>query len=170
MFTDNMQIKVEGNKIIVSGDLGSVEKEFDPRLIKIEVKNNDVEVIPLIKNKRKAKMIKNTYVSLIKQMQEGVTKGYEQLMEVVYSHFPISLEVKEGKLIIKNLYGERIPREAKIVGKTKVEVKGKMVRVFGIDKYEVFQTVANIMQACKQNKFDPRVFQDGIYPISGSSL
>jgi len=168
MFTDTMEIKVEGNKIIVTGDLGSVEKEFDPRLIKIEVKNGNVEVTPLVKNKRKAKMLKNTYLRLIEQMKQGVTKGYEQIMEVVYSHFPVNLEVKGDKLIIKNLYGERIPREAKIVGKTKVEIKGKNLRVYGIDKYEVFQTVANIMQACKQNKFDPRVFQDGIYPVEGA--
>jgi large subunit ribosomal protein L6 len=160
-----MEVKVDGNKIIVNGNLGSVEKEFDPRIVRIEVKDGKVEVIPLVKNKKKAKMIKNTYLSLIKQMEEGVTKGYEQIMEVVFSHFPISLEVKEDKLIIKNLYGERIPREAKIVGKTKIEIKGKNLRVYGIDKYEVFQTVANIMQACKQNKFDPRVFQDGIYPV-----
>ncbi|MGB9703145.1 MAG: 50S ribosomal protein L6 [Candidatus Micrarchaeia archaeon] len=165
MFTDSMEVKVDGNKIIVNGNLGSVEKEFDPRIVRIEVKDGKVEVIPLVKNKKKAKMIKNTYLSLIKQMEEGVTKGYEQIMEVVFSHFPISLEVKGDKLIIKNLYGERIPREAKIVGKTKIEIKGKNLRVYGIDKYEVFQTVANIMQACKQNKFDPRVFQDGIYPV-----
>jgi large subunit ribosomal protein L6 len=169
MFTDTMEIKVEGNKIIVTGDLGSVEKEFDPRLVKIEIKDGKPEVTPLVKNKRKAKMLQNTYLRLIEQMKVGVTKGYEQLMEVVYSHFPVTLEVKGDKLIIKNLYGERIPREAKIVGKTKVEVKGKTVRVFGIDKYEVFQTVANIMQACKQTKFDPRVFQDGIYPVSGGT-
>jgi len=168
MFTDTMEIKVEGNKIIVTGDLGSIEKEFDPRLIKIEIKNGNVEVTPLVKNKRKAKMLKNTYLRLIEQMKQGVTKGYEQIMEVVYSHFPVNLEVKGDKLIIKNLYGERIPREAKIVGKTKVEIKGKNLRVYGIDKYEVFQTVANIMQACKQNKFDPRVFQDGIYPVEGA--
>jgi large subunit ribosomal protein L6 len=167
MSTDNMEIKVEGNKIIVSGDLGNVEKEFDPRIVKIEIKDGKVEVTPLIRNKRRAKMLQNTYLRLIEQMKVGVTKGYEQTMEVVFSHFPVTLEVKEGKLIIKNLYGEKIPREAKIVGKTKVEIKGKTLRVFGIDKYEVFQTVANIMQACKQNKFDPRVFQDGIYPVSG---
>lgn len=163
-----MDIKIDGNKIIIHGDLGTIEKEFNPKLVKLEQEGDKIKVTPLIKNKVKAKQIKGTYERLIEQMKKGVTEGYTQYMEVVYSHFPINLELKGNVLLIKNLYGEKIPREAKIVGNTKVEIiGGKRLKVHGIDKYEVFQTVANIMNACRQTRFDPRVFQDGIYPVEG---
>lgn len=78
-------------------------------------------------------------------------------------HFPIALEVKGNTLLIKNLFGERIPREAKIVGDTKLEVKGQEIIVKGVDIYDVGQTITNIRKACKVKQKDTRIFQDGIY-------
>jgi len=57
------------------------------------------------------------------------------------------------------------PRVAKILGETKVKVSGNEVTVSGINKEDVGQTAANIEQKTKIKRFDPRIFQDGIYIV-----
>ncbi len=102
----------------------------------------------------------------INNMITGVTKGFTYKMKIVYAHFPMTVKVQGDKVIIENFLGERHPRKAKILGDTKVQVKGDEVHITGIDKEDVGQTMANIEQATKIKRRDPRVFQDGIYLIS----
>ncbi|MBI4399385.1 50S ribosomal protein L6, partial [Candidatus Micrarchaeota archaeon] len=80
-------------------------------------------------------------------------------------HFPISIEIKDKKLVIKNFLGEKQPRSAKIVGTTKIEVKGQEVTISGTSKDDVGQTVANLVNATRISDRDSRVFQDGLYII-----
>ncbi|MEM2385595.1 MAG: 50S ribosomal protein L6, partial [Candidatus Bathyarchaeia archaeon] len=51
----------------------------------------------------------------------------------------------------------------KIVGNAKVRISGDDVIVQGISIEDVSQTAANIEQATKIRRKDPRVFLDGIY-------
>ncbi len=64
---------------------------------------------------------------------------------------------------MENFTGERSPRVAKIMGETKVAVKGEDVIVQGLSIEHVSQTAANIQRATKIKVKDPRVFLDGIY-------
>ena len=66
---------------------------------------------------------------------------------------------------IGNFLGEKKPRLARILGETKVKVSGNEVVVSGISKEDVGQTAANIEQVTKIKRFDPRIFQDGIYIV-----
>ena len=66
-------------------------------------------------------------------------------------------------LTISNFTGERNPRKVKIMGGTKVIVKGEDIIVQGIDLEHVSQTAANIQDGTKITNKDPRVFLDGIY-------
>ncbi len=150
---DRVKVKVKGPK-------GEVERELKGKNIEVEVKGNNVDV-----SCEQKEMI-NTALSHIRNMIKGVTEGFERKMVVRYSHFPMNLEVKGNKLIIKNFLGERESREAKIVGNSKVSVKGQELVVSGPNIEEVSQTVANIRQATKIKKKDLRVFQDGIYPAN----
>jgi large subunit ribosomal protein L6 len=51
----------------------------------------------------------------------------------------------------------------KIIGDVKVKVEGDDIIVQGSNLEDVSQTAANIEQATKVKKKDPRVFLDGIY-------
>jgi large subunit ribosomal protein L6 len=86
-------------------------------------------------------------------------------MKIVYAHFPMTVKVKGNLINIDNFLGERSPRVAKIMGDVKVSVKGEDVTITGINKEDVGQTMANIEQATKIKRRDPRVFQDGIYLV-----
>jgi large subunit ribosomal protein L6 len=106
-----------------------------------------------------------TIIAHIRNMVKGVTEGYTYRMRVVYSHFPITVKVEGDKVLIQNFLGESVPRVAKIVGDTKIEVKGQDIILTGCDKEAVGQTCGNIEQACRISKYDRRVFQDGIYIV-----
>jgi len=107
-----------------------------------------------------------TIKSHITNMITGLTDGFSYKMKIVYAHFPMTVKVTDSKVTIENFLGERHPRIAKILGSTKVQVKGDEVTVEGINKEDVGQTMANIEQATKIKGRDPRVFQDGIYLVS----
>jgi large subunit ribosomal protein L6 len=84
-------------------------------------------------------------------------------LKIVFSHFPITAKVVGQYLTITNFTGERSPRKAKIMGNTKVMVKGEDIIVQGINLEDVSQTAANIQNSTKIRRKDPRVFLDGIY-------
>ncbi|MEM2816736.1 MAG: 50S ribosomal protein L6, partial [Candidatus Bathyarchaeia archaeon] len=99
----------------------------------------------------------------INNMIIGVRKGFTYKLKIVFSHFPISVKVQGKTVIIENFTGERNPRRAKIIGDVKVKVAGDDILIQGINIEDVSQTAANIEQATKIRKKDPRVFLDGIY-------
>ncbi len=152
----------EGNNISVTGPKGSSVRELWYPGIVIALEENKVTVDSPNPRKKQVAMM-GTIASHISNMINGVTGGYTYRMKVVYSHFPIQLKVAGDHLSIGNFLGEKKPRKAKIQGDTKVETKGDEVIVSGIAIEDVGQTAANIQQATKIKRFDPRVFQDGIY-------
>ena len=84
---------------------------------------------------------------------------------MLYSHFPIAVEIKGREILVKNFLGEKQPRKVKIMGTTKVESKGQEMTITGISKEDVGQTIANIKSATRIRNRDSRVFQDGFYVI-----
>jgi large subunit ribosomal protein L6 len=154
-----------GNCITVKGSLGKNRRIFNTSLLNISVNGNEVsisptEVKPLAKNGEKAAK------ALRKEIQndiDGVTRYFEINMKSIHAHFPLTMEVKGGSFMLKNMIGERAARSAKIVGNTKVEISGQNARIYGTSLDDVSQTAANIRKASKIRKKDDRVFQDGVY-------
>jgi large subunit ribosomal protein L6 len=81
----------------------------------------------------------------------------------VFSHFPISAKVQGKSVLIENFTGERRARHAKIIGEVKVKVEAEDIIVQGLNLEDVSQTAANIEQATRVRRKDPRVFLDGLY-------
>lgn len=159
-------VKIEGDMITIKGKLGSTAKKVDLRLAKFKMEGSKMTVEE-IKNKKLAKKSAHAAQAFASQLKEAfktVNAGIEKKMTVVFAHFPMSIEIKGKEVHIKNIFGEKVPRIAKIVGDTKVAVKGQEVTVTGVDKYDVGQTMANLMYGCHARGQDTRVFQDGIYP------
>ncbi len=113
--------------------------------------------------KKEDRAMFGTVVAIIRNALTGVIEEYEKTLVVAYSHFPMNVHVEGNRVVIENFIGERGKRYANIVGDTKVEVNGDIIKVRGPDKYAVGQTAANIVSACKLSGYDRRVFQDGIF-------
>jgi len=159
---DGVEVQVEGRVVTVKGEKGTLTRDFSKVPVTIELNGKTVRVRANWPRKREAALV-GTISSHIKNMIVGVTKGFTYKLKIVFSHFPISVKVQGNTVLIENFTGERSPRRAKIMGDVKVLAKGDDVIVQGINLEDVSQTAANIQNATKVKKKDPRVFLDGIY-------
>jgi len=160
---EGVEVKVEGRVVSVKGEKGTITKDFSHAPILIKHEGDTIKVQANWPRKKESAII-GTVASHIRNMITGVTKGFTCKLKIIFSHFPISVKVKDNKTIsIENFTGERSPRISKIKGDVKVIVKGEDIIVQGIDIEDVTQTAANIEQATKIKSKDPRVFLDGIY-------
>lgn len=127
-------------------------------------------VVRVDQDKKKKRAILQSVASHIGNMMKGLKEGHEYKLEIVYSHFPISVKVAGGAVEIVNVGGAKHPVRSPIIGKdTKVEIKGKEITVKGMDKEAVGQTAANMEKVTRIKGKDSRVFQDGIY-ITGKGV
>ena len=159
---EGVEVKIEGRVVTVKGEKGILTRDFSHAPAYIELNGNSVVVRANWPRKKEAALV-GTVCSHIQNMITGVTKGFTYKLKIVFSHFPISVKVREKTVAIENFTGERSPRITKIVGDTKVTVKDEDIIVQGNNIEDVSQTAANIETATKIKVKDPRVFLDGIY-------
>jgi large subunit ribosomal protein L6 len=159
---EDVEGKLEGRIVTIKGEKGELTRDFSHAPINIQLEGKTVTVQASWPRKKEAALV-GTVRSHIQNMIKGVTKGFTYKLKIVFSHFPITVKIKEKTLTIENFTGERNPRKAKIMGDTKVTVKEDDIIVQGINLEDVSQTAANIQNATKIRKKDPRVFLDGIY-------
>jgi large subunit ribosomal protein L6 len=159
---DGVDVSVDGRRVTVEGEKGTVMRDFSHAPVSIQLDGDKVKVQTSWPRKREVALV-GTVKSHIQNMMTGVTKGFTYKLKIVFSHFPIAVKVREKTVAIENFTGERSPRIARIMGNTKVTIKGEDVVVQGIDIEDVSQTAANIQRATKVKNKDPRVFLDGVY-------
>ena len=159
---NDVEVGVRGRFVTVRGERGELTRDFSHAPVSIQLEKNVVKVQAKWTRKREAALV-GTVCSHIQNMIAGVTQGFTYKLKIVFSHFPISVKVQEKTVVIENFTGERSPRTAKIMGDTKVVPKDEDIIVQGINIEDVSQTAANIQNATKIKKKDPRVFLDGIY-------
>lgn len=161
---EGVTVQVSGKKITAKGPKGTVEKEYNVKGLLLSVNGKEISVERAEGAKLGANVL-NAVRKGVLNMCIGAKEGYTKNMQLIYAHFPISLEIKGSTLRIKNFLGEKQNREARIIGATKIDVKGQNIAITGPDKEAVGQTVANIKTATKIKNRDPRVFQDGLYIV-----
>ena len=160
---------IAGDVITVSKDGQSLSREFRHHKVEVRAVNGDLEVFVNLP-RRSDKALAGTWAAHLRNMALGIDEGFEYRRKAVFSHFPMSLKVDGKQMIINNLFGEKVPRVAKLPwspAEVEVRVENKTdVVVRGADREKVGQTAANIERACRIKKRDRRVFQDGIYIVS----
>lgn len=159
---EGVKLRLEERTLSVKGPIGECKKDFTKIPVELSLEGSKLRIRTFSTRKRDWALL-NTARSIIENMFIGVTKGFTYRLKVVFAHFPISVKVKGREVYIENFYGERSPRVAKIVGDCQVFVEGDDVVVKGTSKEAVGQTAANIEQATRIRRKDPRVFLDGIY-------
>ena len=160
---------IAGDVITVSKAGQSLSREFRHHKVEVRAVNGDLEVFVNLP-RRSDKALAGTWAAHLRNMALGIDEGFEYRLKAVFSHFPMSLKVDGKQMIINNLFGEKVPRVAKLPwspAEVEVRVENKTdVVVRGADREKVGQTAANIERACRIKKRDRRVFQDGIYIVS----
>jgi len=163
---EGIEAELNDEILKVKGPLGEVEKRFYHPKISLK-KNENTLVIKTKNDKKKLLATVGTWKAHMNNMFKGVTNGFEYKMEISHVHFPMTVNIDDKKIIIKNFLGQKQLREAKILDGVDVKINGNEITIKGIDKEKVGQTAGNIEQATKLYKRrDRRIFSDGIYITS----
>ena len=166
--SDGVGASISDNVVTLSKDGTSLAREFASGRLTVTMNEGNVEVFCDLP-RRKERALAGTWAAHLRNMNKGLSEGFEYRLKAVYSHFPMTLKVEGSVLKINNLFGERVPRKAELPWTpaevtVKIENKTEVV-VSGADKEKVGQTSANIERACRIRGRDRRVFQDGIYIV-----
>ena len=163
----DVKADLKGSMLEIKGPLGKVYKNFKKIPVLIQINDNTI-LLKKTGERKKHLAILNTAKSLIQTLCIGVVDGFTIKLKIVYSHFPVTVEIQDKNVLIKNFQGERAPRISKIRGATTVVVKGDDVIITGPVLTDVSQTAANIELKSKVKNKDHRVFLDGVYRYSKS--
>ena len=160
---ENVEVMVD-EIITVKGEKGENSKRLFYPTVKISKKDNKIVIEPKKFTKREKKII-NTYVAHLKNLIKGVQEAYTYKVKICSSHFPMSVSVNGDELIVKNFYGEKVPRRAKIVEGVNVKVNGEEIVINGTNKESVGQTAANFEKSTRITNRDRRIFQNGLWIV-----
>ena len=148
---EGVRVELRGKRVRVVGPLGEVEKDFSHvKDLLMHLENGRIVLEAFFVDKKGYSVI-NTVASKIRNMFEGVQRGYRYRMKIVYAHFPMSVKVdeSEGLVVIENFLGRRDKIFVKVMPGVKVRVERDDVLVEGIDLEAVAQTAANIREATR---------------------
>ncbi len=136
---DKVQFALKGDMISVKGPKGNLERKLHPA-IELDVNDNVINVKTDTTDKKKV-ALQGLFRSLIFNMVEGVTKGYEK--KLLLSGIGYRAEVK-GKVLILNV-GYSNPVEFPLPDGIEANVeKNTQLSLTCIDKELLGQVAANI--------------------------
>lgn len=138
LIPENVEVKIEGQKITVKGPKGELSKEIRPE-IKFELKENQLLVSPKMATKRTGPFW-GLSRALIANMIKGVTAGYEKKLEIEGLGYRASLEGEELALFI----GFTHPVKIKCPFGIKFLVEKNVIAISGIDKELVGEVASKI--------------------------
>ena len=139
------EVSVDKATITVKGKEGTVKAEIKYPFIHVTKKDNII-FIEADRDIDYQKAIVGTLAADLKNMVKGVNEKYTAELELIYMHFPASVKVIDGKLVVENFVGERKPREIQLPKEVDVKVNGTKIKISGIDKYTVY-TLTGIFPA-----------------------
>ncbi len=157
-----VNVSIEDRTVIVQRPKGVVKKLMLYPGVGVRMEGNMVVFHTKLATKRE-KTIIGTFSAHLKNMINGVLNGYTYKLRINSGHFPMSVSVKENEFIVKNFYGEKIPRVLRIKPGATIKVEGNVITVESADKEIAGQTAGSIEQLTRRTGFDSRVFQDGIH-------
>ncbi|MCF3943886.1 50S ribosomal protein L6 [Oceanobacillus alkalisoli] len=136
---EGVEVKLEGNKVSVKGPKGELSKEIHQDIaIKME---DNVITLERSSDLKEYRSLHGTSRTMIANMVEGVTKGFEKSLEITGVGYRAQ---KQGNKLVVNA-GYSHPVEIDAIDGIEIDVpKNTELTVKGIDKELVGAVAANI--------------------------
>lgn len=136
---EGVEVKFEGTKVTVKGPKGELSKDIhEDMIVKME---DNVITVERPSNQKEHRALHGTTRTLIANMIEGVTKGFEKSLEI--SGVGYRAQKQGNKLVINAGYSH--PVEIEPIDGIEIDVpKNTELTVKGIDKELVGAVAANI--------------------------
>ena len=134
-----VEVKIDGCRVTVKGPLGTLEREFHQR-VKFVQEGNVIRV-ERISDSKLDKSLHGLSRTLLFNMIEGVTKGYQKVLDIVGVGY--RAEIKGNKLVMSLGYSHPVEYEIPEGIKIECPIPTRIV-IKGIDKEKVGQVAAEI--------------------------
>jgi len=144
---EGVEVKIDGDFIVVKGAKGELKNQVRPE-IKVELNDKEIILKPQ-KNNNQTQALWGTYRSLIANMIQGVTMGFEKVLEIEGVGYRANLE---GKDLVLNL-GYSHPIRINAPEGIAFEIEKNTIKVSGADKQLVGQTTAEIREKRKPEPY-----------------
>jgi large subunit ribosomal protein L6 len=161
---EGITLEVKGNLVSAKGPKGETSLTTNEKAAEVKVDGNKIIVTSKNIGKKYKKQV-NTIIANIKNIILGVNEGFAYKLKVCSGHFPMNVSIGNGELVVKNYFGEKIPRNLKLKPGVEVKLEGDIINVTGTNKNLCGQVAADIEKLASRRSFDRRIFQDGIYII-----
>ena len=88
--SDGVGAAIDAGTVTLSKDGTSLSREFTHSRLSVTMNDGNVEVFCDLP-RRKEKALSGTWGAHLRNMNKGVSEGFEYRLKAVYSHFPICL-------------------------------------------------------------------------------
>ncbi|WP_319524444.1 50S ribosomal protein L6 [uncultured Desulfosarcina sp.] len=148
MIPEKTSVDYKDRVIVVKGEKGTLKRTLHPA-VDLEIKDNTISVT-IEQEDRKNRSLQGLMRSLVANMVDGVSKGFERVLEI--NGIGYRAEMK-GKSIVLNL-GYSHPIDFPLPEGIDATVdKNNVIRLTGIDKERVGQTAASIRKLRKPEPY-----------------
>ena len=145
---EKTRVDYKDRVIVVKGEKGTLTRTLHPA-VDMEIKDNTISVT-IEQEDRKNRSLQGLTRSLVANMVDGVSKGFERVLEI--NGIGYRAEMK-GKSIVLNL-GYSHPIDFPLPDGIDATVdKNNVIRLTGIDKERVGQTAASIRKLRKPEPY-----------------
>ncbi len=144
---EGVTVKIEGQQVIIKGPKGELTKEIRPE-VDIEQKQEKIFLSPKIESK-KTGAFWGLSRTLIVNMIEGVTKGFEKKLELHGVDYRVALEKED--LVLDVAFSH--PVKITCLNGIKFLVEKNIIIISGIDKELVGNVAAKIRKVGKPEPY-----------------
>jgi len=158
-----IEANVSGNTVTMKKDGKELKKIIGDK-VRISKEGAKI-VISAKKAKKDEKRAFGTARGHLRNMIEGLMKGFEYELEICNVHFPVTVTFDKAKseFIVKNLLGEKHPRTLKAKKDVEVEIKAPKIKLKSYNLENAGQTAADLEKITRVRNRDRNKFQDGIF-------
>ncbi|KAI3632404.1 hypothetical protein MIR68_003983 [Amoeboaphelidium protococcarum] len=171
---EGVEVSVQSRVVTVKGPRGTLKKSFKHTACELQIVKSQKHVgekalrVTLWHAARLHAACLRTICTHVKNMVNGVTKGYRYKMRFVYAHFPINVNIPKdnSKIEIRNFLGEKVLRAVEMKEGVKIFLSTAQkdeIYLEGNSIEDVSQCAASIQQSTNVKEKDIRKFLDGIY-------
>jgi large subunit ribosomal protein L6 len=143
-----VKVELNNNNIKISGERGILERSFHPDM-QVKIEEDKIFVSRPSENKFH-RSLHGLSRTLINNMVEGVSSGFEKVLEIQGVGYRAALE--GGKMVIQVGYSHPIEVDTPKGIEFEVE-KQKIIKIKGIDKQLVGETAAKIRSLRKPEPY-----------------
>ncbi len=159
---EKVSAELKGTSLKIKGPKGEVERNFpDPQVV-VKVESGKI----LVHSSKATKRIKMQFGSIfshIKNMVQGVKEPHVYKLKICSGHFPMNVAVNGQEIVVKNFFGETVPRRATLPKGVEVKISGNDITITSVNLEAAGLAASTIENLCKITNRDIRIFQDGCY-------